>query len=85
MKKIRIGLQVILYSFATMLGTLCFMAIIFLTICFFTVFTQGVIILTLGEKLFLLALGVLLFWASLFLMTQGDAHLKKAREAFNSE
>jgi hypothetical protein len=85
MKKIRIGLQVVLYSFATILGTLCFVAIIFMAVCFFTVFTQGVIILTLGEKLFLLAGGVFLFWASLFLMTQGDVLLKKAKKAFNSE
>lgn len=85
MKKIVIGLQVILYSFAAILGSLCFMAIIFLTICFFTAFTQGVIIFTLGEKLSLLALGVFLFWASLFLMTQGEEPLKEARKAFNSE
>lgn len=84
MKKIIISLKVILYSFATILGSLCFMAIIFLAICLITALSQGVIILTLGEKLFLLAGGVFLFWASLFLMFEGDTLLKQARKTFNS-
>jgi len=83
MKKIGIGFQVILYSLYIYLGTICFMAIIILLTFLISGVIQGSK-LTLGEKFFIFFLGILMFLASLYLMSWGEELLKKAKKAFNS-
>jgi len=83
MKKFGIGFQVVLYSLCIYLGTFCFLAIIALLIFFINRVIQGAEF-TLGEKLLVFFLGILIFSSSLYLMSGGEELLKKAKKTLNS-
>jgi hypothetical protein len=85
MRKIGIGLQVVLYSFASILGAIGLMVMVFVTICLVTAVTQDLLELTLREKLLVLAVDIFLFRATYYLAINGEEFLGKAKKAFNSE